>query len=118
MPHEKFRADITNAIASAHEDGMTTKEVARLLRQVLYTVDMAAKWDGPKSLDDSSNAMPLTKGTEIRDNAGKLICSLARDIQFGENVRADQFTDWQISIPAVEMPRAIQRFIKSMAASQ
>ena len=47
MTHEQFRADVSNAISAAHEAGMTTKDVARLLRQVLYTVDMVARWDKP-----------------------------------------------------------------------
>ncbi len=62
--------------------------------------------------------MPLTKGTEIRDNNGNLICRLARNIQRGEHVRVEQFTDWQIPIPVVFMPEAIQRFVKSTVASR
>ena len=47
MTHEQFRADITNTTDGAHDAGMATKDVARLLRQVLYTVDMVARWDKP-----------------------------------------------------------------------
>ncbi len=45
MSQEKFRADVCNAIAGAREDGMTTEQIAQLLRTVLYTVDMVARWD-------------------------------------------------------------------------
>ena len=57
MPHENFTADVGNAIASAYEDGMTTKEVAHLLRQSLYTVDMVARWDKPKLTTARSGPM-------------------------------------------------------------
>lgn len=53
-------------------------------------------------------------GTEIRDKDGTLICRLARDVVPGEILRTDQFTDWQIPIPApyTEIHQAIAKFAK------
>ncbi len=49
MTPKKFRADVCNAIAGAH-DGMTTEEIVQaassgFLRKILHNVDVAAEWD-------------------------------------------------------------------------
>lgn len=53
------------------------------------------------------------KGYRVIGNDGEYICTVAKDINFGDILTVDQFTEWQIPIPDVGDPAhpAIQRIV-------
>jgi hypothetical protein len=60
----------------------------------------------------------IPKGTEVRDDAGNLVCRFAKDLHVGEFIGVGLFTDWQGEepIPGEQMHPAIVDFFKAHPA--